>query len=746
MKHSTLQAHLRKVVLIALLFTFYFSGLHAYSQENEELEDKTISPFFYVECTDSTIDALPLKSTKVKVNISGIIADATIMQRYVNSGTKTLEATYVFPLSTKAAVYYLKMYIGDRIITAVVKEKEQAQQEYEEAIAQGRTATLLEQQRPNVVQMKVGNILPADTIEIEIKYTELITPVDGIYEFVYPTVVGPRYFSQAHSDPNDSSWVEIPYTHEGENPLSTFHIQVLVNGGMPIAGILCPSHDSIDINFLNESQAKCQLTEGDSLSGNKDFILDYILSGDEHKTGILLYEGEDENFFLSMIQPPQNTQTDQIPPREYVFILDISGSMSGFPMETSKSLITSILQGLNVFDKFNILCFAGGSAFLFDESKEANAENIAAANEFIASISAGGGTELLPALQKALAYPTDHSYSRTFVIATDGYVTVENQAFDLIRNNLNKANFFAFGIGSAVNRFIIEGIAHVGMGEPFVVTKPEEAQNKAALFRKYIEAPVLTNISSSFTGFETYDVEPLSIPDVFAERPVIVFGKWNAPKAGQLQVDGISGYNNFSKTLNLDDYSSSDQNIALRYLWARYRIQLLDDYGQGSANNPNKDQIVALGLKYNLLTQYTSFIAIDSMIRNENGELTTVTVPNPMPNGVSDAAVGNWITTDITDCLEYQPTESRISYLYPNPFIDNTTLIVSLLPSDFDKEKHLEIFDETGRFITRIDISSLNRRTNKITLPNAQQLHKGIYIITLRINGAKVSTSKFIKV
>lgn len=733
-----------KAFYALMLLFLLIAGTNLFAQETEEIEDKTTSPFFYVECTDSTIDALPLKSTNVQVNISGVIADASIRQRYVNTGEKTLEATYVFPLSTKAAVYYLKMYIGDRIITAVVKEKEQAQQEYEEAIENGQTATLLEQQRPNVVQMKVGNIMPDDTIDIEIKYTELITSVEGIYEFVYPTVVGPRYFSPTTSDQGDSVWIEVPYTHEGEAPLSTFDIDVTINGGMPISAISCPSHDPIKIDYLNESTAECSLPEEDSLSGNKDFILDYALVGEEHKTGILLYEGEEENFFLSMIQPPAHPTADQIPDREYVFILDVSGSMSGFPLETSKALITSILSDLNVTDKFNILCFAGSSRFLFDESKEATAENISYATEFVESLNGGGGTEILPALQKALSYSVSENYARTFVIATDGYVSVEKQTFDLIKNNLNKANFFAFGIGSSVNRYIIEGIAHVGMGEPFIVTNPGQAENTSALFKKYIETPVLTNVTATISDFTTYDVEPWTIPDVFAERPVILFGKYEAPSTGTIQIEGLSGTGNFSKTLNVADYEPSAKNNALRYLWARYKIQELDDY-QGESSEENKEQIIALGLKYNLLTQYTSFIAIDSVVRNENGEMTTVAVPNPMPEGVSDNAIGNGgIVANETLDLASRKT-SELLTIYPNPYVDKATIIITLLEEDFYKSKQLEIFDGLGRLITSIDISSLNEAINTLNLDDAVQLEKGVYIVSLRIDGVKTSTGKFIK-
>lgn len=753
MKQNQLLNQRLFITFLSCFAIFISFSVNVFAQETTP-EDKTISPFFYVECNDSTIEHLPLKSTKVDVSIVGIIADVTIQQRYMNKGTSPIESKYIFPASTKAAVYQLKMNIGDRILTAVIKEKEQAQKEYEEAIQQGQTATLLEQDRPNVLQMRVGNIMPGDTIDIVLKYTELITPVDGIYEFVYPTVVGPRYFSQSTSDPQDSTWVEIPYTHEGEAPKSTFGIHITVDGGMPVSGINCPSHDQLDIQYLNENLAECTLPKSDSLSGNKDFVLDYILAGEKHQTGMLLYEGEDENFFLSMIQPPKSPSAEDINFREYIFILDISGSMYGFPLETSKKLVTEIIQNLKLNEKFNILCFAGGSNFLFPESKIASAENIATALTFLDSLQGGGGTELLPALQKALSYPTSENFSRTFVIFTDGYVTVEKQAFDLIRNNLNKANFFAFGIGSSVNRYIIEGIAHAGIGEPFIVLNQKEAVEKAAYFKQYVSSPVLTNISATFNSISVSDVEPQKIPDVFSERPILIFGKWEKPLQGTLNLEGISGNNlKYSKTLQFSDYSPSEKNKALRYLWARQKLQVLSDYSSTSNDSVYKNEIIELGLKYNLLTNYTSFIAVDSIIRNEGGEVTTVVVPNPMPAGVSDKAIGNYGGSGLT-AMTYMEANtkseiqvSKIESAFPNPFINQITLLIYLEDTDLNKDKTLDIYNRLGQKIKTINISGLNHKTNNYQLtPNEiGSLSQGVYLIQLKLDGVVAGSCKIVK-
>ena len=275
-----------------------------------------------------------------------------------------------------------------------------------------------------------------------------------------------------------------------------------------------------------------------------------------------------------------------------------------------------------------------------EQSLPATSENINKAINLIDRQKGGGGTELLPALKRALKLTRPEGYSRTIVIATDGYVTVEEEVFDLMRNNLGDANMFAFGIGTSVNHHIIEGMAHVGMGEPFVITKPEDAPSKAERFRTMIQSPVLTRVKANFNGFTTYDVEPLSIPDVMAERPVIVFGKWRGKPQGKITLSGISGNGEYTNTIDVSSVKPLKTNSALKYLWARYRITLLSDYNKLRSDDKRIKEVTELGLTYNLLTAYTSFVAVDTEVRNKDGQLTTVKQPLPLPQGVSDYAVG----------------------------------------------------------------------------------------------------------
>ena len=614
-------------------------GTTAYSRP-KEFEDRTLSPYFFVKSDDPEVDQLPLESTSAVVNISGVIADVQVTQVYKNEGKRPLEAIYVFPASTKAAVYGMKMTIGERVIKAEINRREVARRLYNRAKRQGKTASLLEQQRPNVFQMNVANIMPGDEIKVELNYTELLVPTDRVYEFVYPTVVGPRYSNQPAKTASPSErWIQNPYLHQGEAPNYTFDITVTLAAGLPIKEVSSASHQ-VTAAYDGPTVATIRLAKSEQYGGNRDYILRYRLAGDRIESGLLLYEGKSENFFLLMMQPPKRVIRSEIPGREYIFIVDVSGSMRGFPLDISKKLLKDLIGNLRPSDRFNVLLFAGGSSVMSGQPLPATPQNIRKALNLIDRQRGGGGTRLLAAFRRALALHKPEGYSRTIVIATDGYVSVEEEVFDLIRKNLNDANVFAFGIGKAVNRHIIEGMARVGMGEPFIVTRPAEAPAKARRFRALIQSPVLTEVKINFQDFITYAVEPVSVPDVLAERPVIVFGKWRGRARGKISISGISGNGPYRDVIDLQNVKPLKSNSALRYLWARHRITMLSDYNKLRPNGKRVKEVTELGLAYNLLTAYTSFIAVDTEVRNKTGKVSTVRQPLPLPQGVSDYAVG----------------------------------------------------------------------------------------------------------
>jgi Ca-activated chloride channel family protein len=627
-----MQVNLRSFGLALIALTVISTS--GFAQSND---DKTLAPYFFVQ-GDPNVDRLPLKDTRVEISVSGVIADVKVVQTYRNEGLRPINATYVFPASTRAAVYAMRMHIGDEVIVAKIKEREEAKKDFEKAKEEGKSASLLEQDRPNVFSMKLANVMPQEEVNIELRYTELLVPTDGTYEVVFPTVVGPRYASKSSGKSQDE-FVSTPYLHQGEQPPSTFHISAKVSAGVPIQGLDCPSH-TVYPQWQNASTAQVTFDDANPFQANQDFVLRYRLAGNQINSGLLLFQGQDENFFLYMAQPPERVATDEIPAREYIFVVDVSGSMSGFPLETAKSLLTRLIGQLRPTDYFNVVLFAGDSTVLSENPLQADAANLESAIRLLNDQRGNGGTELLPAIQRAMTLPRQQDISRNIVLVTDGFVSGEQGVFDYIRANLNQSNVFAFGIGSAVNRYLIEGVARAGMGEPFIVIDESQASAIAEKFRMYIQTPVLTNIHIRSVGFDTYDVHPVSFPDLLAQRPLILFGKWRGPVSGTFELTGKSGRGEYVNRLDISGLQPEESNSALRYLWARSRIAELSDYGSEDVSADRVKEITSLGLKYNLLTRYTSFIAVREVVTNSLEPAKDINQPVPLPLHVTDMAVG----------------------------------------------------------------------------------------------------------
>ena len=642
-----------------LLGSAALTARSALAQDTDAPRQKTESPYFYLPGGDPALDALPLKATQVDVRISGVIADVTVMQTYRNEGQRAIEAKYVFPGSTRAAVHGMSVRLGDRLVTAQIREKQQARIDFDAAKKEGKTAALLEQQLANVFQMQVANILPGDDVRVELRYTELLLPSAGNYQFVFPTVVGPR-FNSPQSAQAQAAWVQQPFLRAGQNSPAAFDLKLRIDSPIGLKEVRSPSH-AIDTQISSEGarEATVALRPGSGAAGNnnninnnRDFILDYRLAGDTIESGLLLLRGEHENFFLAMVEPPKAVPAVAITPREYIFVVDISGSMHGFPLDTSKALLRELIGALRPSDTFNVLLFSGSNALLAPQSVPATQANIDSAVATIDRQGGGGSTELMPALRRVYAQPKAADRSRSIVVVTDGYVTVEREAFELVRQNLGSANLFAFGIGSSVNRHLMEGLARAGRGEPFVITEPAQAAAEARRFRQMISSPVLTSVQLRFAGLDVYDVEPPVLPDVLAERPVVVFGKWRAapgqagqgtgvPASGHLVVEGLSASGPYRQVLPVAAARMAHSG-ALRHLWARQRIATLSDQEGLEGSGALREAITALGLQYSLLSDYTSFIAVDQVVRTlPPGGSTPVNQPSPLPQGVGELALGD---------------------------------------------------------------------------------------------------------
>ncbi|MCI8599263.1 MAG: VWA domain-containing protein [Lachnospiraceae bacterium] len=637
------------VILACMMLTMWCPAT-VHAQEEKTDEDVTLSPYFFVEGGDPSVDHLPLKGTEVETNINGTIAEIRVIQTYANEGERPINASYVFPASTRVAIHGMTMTVGDQMVRAQIKEKEEAQEIFEEAKSEGKNTSLLEEQRANVFTMDVANIMPGDEVRIELNYTELIESEEGVYQFVFPTVVGPRYSGLVtEEEAKEDSWIETPYLEEGVSPDSSYDITVNLSTGVPLKDLTCPSHE-VKIQQDQEAMAKVTLANPEEFAGNRDYILEYKLTGETMNSGLMLYEGETENFFQLTVQPPERYEPEEILPREYIFVLDVSGSMDGYALDTAQKLIRDLVLNLRETDHFNLILFSDTVWTMMPSSIEATKPNVDKAIQLIEELKGGGGTELASALLSAVHIPKQEDTARSVVIITDGYVSNEKEIFSKVSDYLGEANFFAFGIGSSVNRYLIEGIADVGMGEKFIVIEETEAAEAAERFRTYIQAPLLTDIQVTFDGLDVYDTDMEKIPTLFAARPITLYGKWKGNPSGTIHITGKRGGEDYTEDIPVSQENVSEKNEAISYLWARNRVQMLTDYSMEEEEEV-KAEVIALGLNYSMVTPYTSFVAVIDTVKNPEGDSTDVEQPQSLPLGVSSLAVGYTMGSEPGDFL-----------------------------------------------------------------------------------------------
>ena len=596
---------------------------------------KAESPYLKVLTKNAHI---PLKSTKTNVQIVGAIAQVQLTQTYQNLGKQPIEAKYVFPMSTNAAVHNMQLTVGNRITKAKIFEKEKAKKIYKKAIKEGKRAAKLDQHRPNVFQMKVANIMPNEIVTIDIFYTEMITAKNKEYQFVFPGIVRPRYTGESTEK---ETVFNQPYTNKGVNVTYDYDIDVTINAGMMIQNITSKTH-KVNVHYPDANSAEVGLSAENKNPSNRDFVLNYSLRSNKINSGLLLYEGEQENYFSLLIEPTLKTVKSEIPTREYLFVVDVSGSMMGYPIEVSKSLLRNLLSDLGENDRFNILLFSADNTIFKEKSVQATQENLTEALQFLTGTfnNYGHGTRLLKALKAGYQLPRSNpSSARNVVLITDGYINIEKNVFEFIENHLNKANVFTFGIGNGINRYLIDGIARVSNSLSFVATTKDDAYIVAKKFKNYISTPLLTQIQIKTSGFEIYDVEPKTIPDVFADRPILIYGKYKGKPTGRIQISGFQGNGKFNQTIRVQNGKLSRYNEALKYLWARKKIARLIDYKRNFGSDI-KQQVIDLGLRYNLTTEFTSFVAVDYEVINKKGTLKQLKQPLPLPKNVNASAVG----------------------------------------------------------------------------------------------------------
>ena len=617
---------------LSLLLAIFVCSIGAFAQNTTE------GTLYAANRKGVELGACPLKNTRVQTEISGFLARVRVVQEFENNFNEPVEAVYTFPLSQNAAVDDMTMKIGERTIRGKILKKEEARQVYETAKTQGKTASLLDQQRPNIFTQSVANILPNEKIIIEISYVETLKYEDGNYEFVFPMTVGPRYIP-ASINKSDAQKISPPVAKERAG--HDVSIEINLNAGVPVEAIRSNSHEITTIN-TNANSAKISLKNEKTIP-NKDFVLRYDVTGKRIEDAVLMHRDERGGFFSMILQPPDRFATEDYTPKEIVFVLDTSGSMYGFPLDKAKEAMKLSLENLNPNDTFNLITFAGDTSVLFDEPVPATRANLDRAGEFLASHAGGGGTEMMKAIRAALNPSDSKAHLRIVCFMTDGYVGNEGEILQEIQKHSN-ARIFSFGIGNSVNRFLLDKMAEEGRGEVEYVALNDDGSLAAKRFHERVRSPLLTDISLDFGNLQVADVYPKRINDLFSAKPVVVHGRFTKGGNGVIKLKGKSFGRETVREIAVNFPENELNHDVLATLWARTRIDDLMSHDYAGVQNGNakpevKDTITNLGLEYRLLTQFTSFVAVEERIVTDGGQPRRIEVPVEMPEGVSREGV-----------------------------------------------------------------------------------------------------------
>jgi Ca-activated chloride channel homolog len=598
----------------------------------------------------------PLKHTDVKAEVSGSISRVVVTQEFENPFKEKIEAVYVFPLPVAAAVDDMTMNVGERIVRGKIKRREEARAVYEAARANGQVASLLDQERPNIFTQSVANIMPGEKVKITISYIDLLKYDDGTYEFVFPMVVGPRYvpglpvskqaggFAPDTDQVSDGSRITPKVAAPGTRAGHDISISVALDAGVPIDQLKSTLHE-VSVERLTPHSAIVELKDK-AVIPNKDFILKFDVAGKKIEDAILTHRSSadpDSGVFSMILQPPERVTAQDVMPKELVFVLDTSGSMSGFPIEKAKETMKLALDGLYPRDTFNLITFSGDTSILFPEPVPATRENLAKAQGFLASRSGSGGTEMMKAIRAALDPSDAQDHVRIVCFMTDGYVGNDMGIIAEVQKHPN-ARVFAFGIGSSVNRFLLDKMAENGRGEVEYVSLNDDGSAAAKRFHERVRNPLLTDVAIDWGGLSVTDVYPKRLPDLFSAKPVVITGRYAGAGRANIKLRGRMSGRDFEREIPVELPENESRHDAIATLWARSSIDDLmsQDYAgiqNGIPREEIREKIIQLGLNFRLMTQFTSFVAVEEMIVTDGGEPRRIEVPVEMPEGVSYEAV-----------------------------------------------------------------------------------------------------------
>lgn len=645
--HNFLKSICVRFVLALLAVTTIVAGLSC-GQTDDRLPQCGEGSLLFRSPISGRYESVPLVHTDAALDVRGLVAAATVTQLYVNSSTAPIEAVYIFPLPHDAAVYDMEIRIGNRVIRSEIHERAEAKRVYEAAKTEGKRAALLEEERPNIFTSSIANIMPNDRIEVRLRYVEPLRWEEGRIRLVFPMVVGPRYIPGTQAvDHTGTGWASdtdaVPdasqITPVVRNPESRsghdISVTVDLDSGFEAASVKSVSHD-VNVHRLADGRRRLELAAGVTLP-NKDFVLEVQQAeSTQPKAALFLSPGNDsgETHFLLAAFPP-TVQPDERMPVEMLYMIDVSGSMSGTSIEQAREALLQALDRLRPSDRFGILAFCDTYKEFSSQPLLASAENLTRARDYVRSLEAGGGTEMLPALLHLMRKPQIPGTLRHIVLLTDGDLGNEEQIFDALRHDLGGARLYTVAIGSAPNLFLATKMAQYGRGTFTHIADIQEIQTQMTRLFESIESPVLTDVKLSFEGVEIADVYPERLPDLFQRQPLLIFGRISKGRVGKVHLTARAGNDPYETSIAFDA-SKATFHPGITTLWARQRVEELMDHWRESDENGQAEiraSVIAHAIRYRLVTRFTSLVAVEEVVVNTGGQSKTVPVPTELPAG-----------------------------------------------------------------------------------------------------------------
>ena len=599
---------------------------------------------------DGAAWSLPLLQTDVDAVISGMVADVTIVQAFANPFDQPIEAVYVFPLPDDGAVDAMTLRVGGRAIEGTIHEREEAKAIYDAAKADGRVAARLDQERPNIFRQHIANLLPGELIEVEIHVVQPLTYADDAWSWAFPLVVGPRYVPpEDDPNPRTGALADLPAARAALDapwsPTRTGNdvtVRVSLDAGLAVRSVTSPSHD-LHVTRPDDRRAEVTLPRYESIP-NKDFVLRWTVAGDQPEVAVLADAHDGDGVFMLMIQPPAEASVTpaSVIPKEMVFVVDTSCSMSGFPLGKAKDAMRLAIAEMNPNDRFLVMDFNDQVSSLSARPLSNTSSNRARGLRYVDSFHGSGGTRMLDGIEASLGLPADPELLRTVLFLTDGYIGNEADILASVEQRLGASTrLFSLGIGSSVNRYLLERMAKVGRGGVDVVLHPEDADAAVRRFYDRIRNPVLADLAVTIEGVEVSELTPDPLPDLFTGQPLVLLGRYAGGGTATVTVTGRTAAGPFEQVLTVELPKDAQDHPGLGSLWARKTIEDLELRNHGGTNDALTHAMTELALAHGIVTRRTSFVAVDTVISNPGGANQAVDVPLETPEGVDlEAAAG----------------------------------------------------------------------------------------------------------